>query len=115
MAKNKTVQAPGIAPSGISTNGWKLGTDFTTVQIFPASGYWATYKDGGRYPIVAWAMQARTLREGELDDFGDDEVAPEVITRVIGLVFCDKDASLIEADDYMIAGGDEFTGYEWDL
>ena len=115
MSKKATTKNPPItAAGGIVGGAWNLGTDFQTVQIIPATGYWATYNDGGRYPVVAWAMQARLLREDERDDWGDGEVPPGFISRVVGLVMLAKDAVLIEADDDTIAAG-EFFGYEWDL
>jgi hypothetical protein len=115
MAKKTTQKTPPTtAAAGVVGGIWNLGTDFQTVQIIPATGYWATYKDGGRYPVVAWAMQARLVREDERDDWGDDEVPPGFISRVVGLVMRDKDAPLTEADDYGI-GGEDFAGYEWDL
>jgi hypothetical protein len=103
-----------MATAGVVGSDWKLGTDFQTVQIIPATGYWANYKDGGRYPVVAWAIQARLVREGEREDWGDDEVAPGFISRAVGLVMLAKDAILIEADDDTAAAG-EFDGYEWDF
>ena len=113
--KPAKVKAPSIA-GGITPSGWSLGTDFETVQIVPANGYWATYSDGKRYPVVAWAMQSRLLREDERDDFHDEEVPPGFVSRVVGLVMCAKDAVLCEADSPLIVGNDDdFTGYEWDL
>jgi hypothetical protein len=115
MAKKVTQKTPpATATAGVVGGTWNLGTDFQTVQIIPATGYWATYKDGGRYPVVAWAMQARLVREDERDDWGDDEVPPGFVSRVVGLVMRDKDAPLTEADDYGI-GGEDFAGYEWNL
>jgi hypothetical protein len=117
MAKKKTakIKAPQIA-GGIVQPGWSLGTDFETVQIVQATGYWATYADGGRYPVVAWAMQSRLLREDERADFDDEEVPPGFVSRVVGLVMCAKNAVLCEADSPLIVSDDdEFTGYEWDL
>jgi hypothetical protein len=111
--KAAKIKAPQIG-GGIVQNGWSLGTDFETVQIVPASGYWATYSDGTRYPVLAWAMQSRLLREDERGDFGDDEVPPGFVSRVVGLVMCAKDAVLCEADSPSIAFDDEFTGYEWE-
>ncbi len=116
MAKKVTQKTPpATATAGVVGGTWNLGTDFQTVQIIPATGYLATYKDGGRYPVVAWAMQARLVREDERKDWGDDEVPPGFISRVVGLVMLAKDAPLTEADDYMIGGPEEFSGYEWDL
>ena len=116
MAKKVTQKTPpATATAGVVGGTWNLGTDFETVQIIPATGYWATYKDGGRYPVVAWAMQARLVRKDERKDWGDDEVPPGFISRVVGLVMLGKDAALTEADDYMIGGPEEFSGYEWDL
>ena len=116
MAKKVTKKTPpATATAGVVGNTWTLGTDFQTVQIIPATGCWATYKDGGRYPVVAWAMQARLVREGEREDWDGDEVPPGFISRVVGLVMLGKDAPLTEADDYMIGGSEEFAGYEWDL
>jgi hypothetical protein len=117
MAKKKPakIKAPSIA-SGIVQPAWSLGTDFETVQIIPANGYWATYEDGGRYPVVAWAMQSRLLREDEREDWGEDEVTPGFVSRVVGLIMCEKHAVLCEADSPLIVSDDdEFTGYEWDL
>lgn len=114
MAKNVSTKTPPIMATAFDGT-WKLGSDFQTVQIIPASGYWATYKDGERYPVVAWAMQARIVRQEEAGDWGDDEVAPGFVSRVVGLVMAGKDAVLTEADDFLIAGEDDFTGYEWDL
>jgi hypothetical protein len=112
--KPAKVKAPSIA-GGIVPSAWSLGTDFETVQIVPATGYWATYSDGTRYPVLAWAMQSRLLREDERGDFGDDEVPPGFVSRVVGLVMCGKEAVLCEADSPSIANEDEFTGYEWDI
>ncbi len=115
MAKNVTQKTPpATATAGVFGGTWNLGTDFQTVQIIPATGCWATYKGGDRYPVVAWAMQARLVREDERDDWGDDEVPPGFVSRVVGLVMRDKDAPLTEADDYGI-GGEDFSGYEWGL
>jgi hypothetical protein len=116
MAKNAIAKAPPMmATAGVVGSTWTLGTDFQTVQIIPASGYWATYKDGERYPVVAWAMQARLVRQDERGDWGDDEVAPGFISRVVGLVMLAKAGPLIAADDDDCSGGGEFDGYEWDL
>jgi len=112
--KTKLKTPPATATAGIVGGTWNLGTDYQTVQIIPATGYWATYKDGSRYPVVAWAMQARLVREDERDYWGDDEVPPGFFSRVVGLVMLATDAALIEADDDTIAVG-EFDGYEWDL
>jgi hypothetical protein len=113
--KPAKAKAPSVAGE-IVPSGWKLGTDFETVQIVPATGYWATYADGGRFPVVAWAMQSRLLRVDERDDFDDEEVPPGFVSRVVGLVMCAKDAVLCEADSPLIVGNDDdFTGYEWDL
>jgi len=115
MAKKTTQKTPpATATAEVVGCTWHLGTDFQTVQIIPATGYWATYKDGGRYPVVAWAIQARLVRENERDDWGDDEVPPGFISRVVGLVMRGKDAPLTEADDCGI-GGEDFAGYEWYL
>jgi hypothetical protein len=115
MTKKATLKTPPTTATAGGVGGtWNLGTDFQTVQIMPASGYWATYKDGGRYPVVAWAMQARLVRECERGDWGDDEVPPGFISRVVGLVLREKDVPLTEADDYAFCG-DDFAGYEWDL
>jgi hypothetical protein len=115
MAKKATPKTPpATATAGVVGCTWHLGTDFQTVQIIPATGCLATYTDGGRYPVVAWAMQARLVREDERDDWGDDEVPPGFVSRVVGLVMRDKDAPLTEAGDYGI-GGEDFAGYEWDL
>jgi hypothetical protein len=115
MAKKATQKTPpATATAGVMGCTWHLGTDFQTVQIIPATGHWATYKDGGRYPVVAWAMQARLVREDERDDWGDDEAPPGFISRVVGLVMLAKDAVLIEADDDTMAAG-EFDGYAWEL
>lgn len=110
--KPKTIQ-PQVAATGIIPAG--LGTDFETVQIIPATGHWAKYKDGSRYPVVAWAMQSRLLSDDERRDFDDDEIPPAFISRVIGLVLFANESTLTEADNYLIAGADDFTGYEWDL
>ena len=111
----KTVAAiktpPSTATAEIVRGTWNLGTDYQTVQIIPATGYWATYKDGGRCPVVAWAMQARLVREDERHDWDDDQVPPGFISRVVGLVVLGKDAFLTEVDD-LIIGGDDFAGYE---
>jgi len=116
MAKKKKsakVKAPTMAGKTVPT-GWTLGTDWEEVQIIPATGYWATYEDGSRTPVVAWAMQSRAVREDERGDWGDDEVVPGFISRVIGMVTCAKEAVLVEADSDLL-GGDDFAGYERDL
>ncbi len=116
MAKKKKsakVKAPTMAGK-IVPAGWSLGTDWEVVQIIPGTGYWATYSDGSRKPVVAWAMQSRAVREHERGDWGDDEVVPGFISRVIGMVMWYEDAVLVEANGDSIAGGD-FAGYVYDL
>jgi|688.fasta_scaffold110022_2 hypothetical protein len=117
MAKKKKsakVKVPSMGMAVVPA-GWSLGTDWQVVQIIPATGYWATYKDGGREPVVAWAMQCRVLREEERGDWGDDEVAPGFISRVIGIVACGRSPCLYEADsDFLVDSDDDFTGYEYD-
>lgn len=113
--KPKTIQ-PQVAATGLIPAG--LGTDFETVQIIPATGYWATYKDGSRNHVVAWAMQSRLLTDDERKDWlaGDDEVPPLFISRVVGLVMCGTSAVLAEANsNFFIDSEDEFTGYEFDV
>lgn len=118
MAKKKKsakVKAPTMAGKTVPA-GWSFGTDWEEVHIIPATGYWATYKDGRRKPVVAWAMQCRVLSEKERGDWGDDEVAPGFISRVIGMVVCGRSATLYEADsDFLVDSDDDFTGYEDDL
>jgi len=112
--KSAKVKAPSMGMAAVPA-GWSLGTDWQVVQIIPATGYWATYKDGGREPVVAWAMQCRVLREEERGDWGDDEVAPGFISRVIGIVVCGRSPCLYEADsDFLVDSDDDFTGYEYD-
>lgn len=115
MAKRKRSKTPPTnAHAGAAFWAWNIGTNFETVQIMPSVGYWATYKNGERHPVVAWAIQSRLLREDERNDLEDDEVPPSFINRVVGLVMLGKDAALINADDDTLADG-EFDGYEWDL
>jgi hypothetical protein len=87
-----------------SPPGWALTEYFETVQVIPASGVTARYKDGEEYPVIAWALQARSERD-----------SGEVITRVVGLTMCEKSPVLIDVDDPMIGGDMDFDGYGWRL
>lgn len=90
--------------STFNTAGWTLTEYFQTVQLIPASGFTATYKDGGEYPVVAWALQARSEPD-----------SGEVITRVVGLTMSWKSAILVDVDDPQIGGDVDFHGYGWSL
>lgn len=81
------------------------------LQIIPAPGFEAVYKDGSRYPVACWALTDEAFDDGE----DAAEGTPDTCTLIQGMVivagspfldFCAKHA--IEHD------GSEFSHYEDD-
>jgi hypothetical protein len=82
-----------------------LSEEFETIQIIAAKGEVAEFEDGESYPVVAWALQARKMREDERWMYGDDETMPAFCTRVVGLILSEESATLVEVDSDILQGG----------
>ena len=81
-----------------------LSEYFETIQIIAAKGEMAEFDDGESYPVVAWALQARKMREDERCMYDDDEPMPAFCTRVIGLILPESSAALVDVDDDDLQG-----------
>lgn len=70
-----------------------LQHDGEILQIIPASGVdlVAVFNDGGRYPVVAWALTR------QIADLGESE--PSEYEDVVGLIVEDTSAHLITVTD----------------
>lgn len=104
MKKDDAGSAPMLGSLG-SIKVSDLSEDFETVQIIAAKGEMAEFEDGESYPVVAWALQARKMREDERWMYDEDETMPAFCTRVVGMILSEDSATLVEVDSDILQGG----------
>jgi len=89
-----------------------LSEDFETVQIIAAKSELAEFDDGESYPVAAWALQARKMREDERWMYDDGETMPAFCTRVVGLILSETGATLVDVDSEILQG--RFSRYAYE-